>query len=118
MVAGCPPEQVRPLIRVGPALPAALTAARPTAVVLTAFATYALPGLGEAYVRRRAQRLGPEGLVRETMKLCTVDIDRIPADVLEAHFALARRRPQFPWALEAFLGAAGSIGRALARRRR
>jgi pimeloyl-ACP methyl ester carboxylesterase len=118
IVAARHPELVRTLVLVDPALPAPLTSTRPNAVVLTAFASYALPGLGEAYIRRRAQRLGPEGLVRETMKLCTVDIDRIPAEVLEAHFELARKRAQFPWALEAYLEAARSIVRTLARRRR
>ena len=117
MVAARSPQRVRALVLVDPALPTPLTARRDL-FVLGAFATYAIPGLGEAYARRRAQRLGPEGLVRETMKLCTVDVSRIPPDVLEAHFALARRRTEFAWPLEAYLEAARSVVRSLARRRR
>jgi pimeloyl-ACP methyl ester carboxylesterase len=117
MVAARSPQRVSALVLVDPALPTPLTARR-NLVVLSAFAAYSLPGVGEAYVRRRAERLGPEGLVRETMKLCTVDMSRIPPDVLEAHFALARKRREFPWALEAYIDAARSIVRTLARRRR
>jgi len=116
-VAARRPHLVRALVLVDPALPAPITARRDL-VVLGAFLTYAVPGLGEAYVRRRAQRLGPEGMVRETMKLCTNDIARIPPDVLEAHFELARTRRGFAWAMEAYLEAARSVVFTLARRRR
>lgn len=111
------PHLVRALVLADPALPAPITARRDP-IVLGAFLTYAVPGLGEAYVRRRAERLGPEGMVRETMRLCTNDVSRIDPDVLEAHFALARTRRAFPWAMEAYLEAARSVVFTLARRRR
>lgn len=111
------PHLVRALVLADPALPAPITARRDP-VVLGAFLAYSVPGLGEAYARRRAERLGPEGLVRETLKLCTNDVARIPPDVLEAHFELARRRRAFPWALESYLDAARSVVFTLARRRR
>jgi pimeloyl-ACP methyl ester carboxylesterase len=116
LVAARHPQLVRALVLVDPAVPTALTG-RPNLVVLGSFATYAIPGLGQAYLRRRAERLGPEGLVRETMKLCTVDIDRIPAEVFRAHVDLAVRRRAFPHALDAYIEAARSIVRVLAQRR-
>ena len=116
MVAARTPRRVQALVLVDPALPRP-PSTRPNLVVTAAFAAYAVPGLGEMYVRRRAQRLGPEGLVRQTLELCTVDLDRVPPDVVEAHYALARRRQQFPWAIHAYLEAARSLVVALARRR-
>jgi len=117
MVASRRPDLVRTLVLVDPAVPTSLSS-RPNLVVFGSFLTYAIPGLGQAYVRRRAERLGPEGLVRETMKLCTVDIRRIPEDVYRAHVELAVKRRTFPYALDAYIEAARSIVRVLAQRRR
>jgi pimeloyl-ACP methyl ester carboxylesterase len=117
LVAARRPALVEGLVLVGAAMPRPLVT-RPDLAVTAAFVTYAFPGLGELYVRQRAQRLGPEGLVRETMKLCTVDPSRVDADVLAAHVALARRRRAFPWAMEAYLEAARSLVRVVLQRRR
>jgi pimeloyl-ACP methyl ester carboxylesterase len=116
MLAARRPHLVQGVVLVDPALPRPLST-RPNLVVTAAFAAYAVPGLGEMYLRRRAQRLGPEGLVRETMKLCTVDVRRVPRDVYDAHVELARTRRQFPWAMEAYLEAARSLMRVLVQRR-
>jgi len=117
LVASRRPALVEGLVLVGAAMPRPL-ATRPDLAVTAAFVTYAFPGLGEMYVRQRAQRLGPEGLVRETIKLCTVDPSRVPPDVYQAHVALARTRREFPWAMEAYLEAARSLVRTLLQRRR
>jgi pimeloyl-ACP methyl ester carboxylesterase len=117
IVASRHPELVKRLVLVCPALPRPLTT-RPDLMVTAAFVTYAVPGLGEMYVRQRAQRLGPEGLVRETMKLCTVDPDRVRRDVYQAHVELARKRQEFPWAMDAYLEAARSLVRTIVQRRR
>jgi pimeloyl-ACP methyl ester carboxylesterase len=117
LLASRRPHLVQGLVLVGPALPRPMSA-RPNLVVTAAFATYAVPGLGEMYVRRRASRLGPEGMVRETIKLCTVDPSRVPRDVYDAHVELARTRREFPWAMEAYLEAARSLVRVVSRRRR
>lgn len=117
MLAARHPELVERLVLVDPALPRPLRT-RPDLVVTAAFVTYAVPGLGPMYVRERARRLGPDGLVRETMKLCTVDPSRIPQDVYDAHVALARKRQEFAWAMESYLEAARSVVRALMLRRR
>jgi pimeloyl-ACP methyl ester carboxylesterase len=117
MVAARRPQLVEALVLVGAAMPRPVIT-RPNLAITAAFVTYAFPGLGEMYVRQRAQRLGPEGLVRETIKLCTVDPRRVPRDVYDAHVELARTRQQFPWAMEAYLEAARSLVRTLVQRRR
>jgi pimeloyl-ACP methyl ester carboxylesterase len=117
MVASRRPHLVEGLVLVGAAMPRPLSTV-PNLAVTAAFVTYAFPGLGERYVRQRAERLGPEGLVRETIKLCTVDPSLVPRDVYEAHVELARTRRAFPWAMEAYLEAARSLIRVVMQRRR
>lgn len=117
MVASRRPALVEGLVLVGAAMPRPLST-RPDLAVTAAFVTYAFPGLGEMYLRQRAQRLGPEGLVRETIKLCTVDPSRVDPDVYAAHVDLARTRREFPWAMDAYLEAARSLVRTLLQRRR
>jgi pimeloyl-ACP methyl ester carboxylesterase len=116
-VAARHPDRVSALVLADPALPTPLRR-RPNLAVLGAFVLYTVPGVGEAYVRRRTARLGPERMVDETMKLCTVDPARIPPAVLQAHHQLARTRRAFPYALDAYLEAARSVVRELAQRRR
>jgi len=111
------PEAVAGLILVDPALPRA-RGATPDAVVAAVFATYLVPGLGEQFVRRRARALGPERMVHETMRLCCVDSSRIDPAVVAYHVALARERAEMAWAHAAFLEAARSLLRRLARRTR
>ena len=108
------PERVAALVLVDAALPRPVTA-RPEPRVLLVMGLYAVPWLGPWYLRTRAQRLGPEGLVRETLRLCCVDPSRVPPDVVAAHVDLARRRQQLAWGPGAFLDAARSITRRLLR---
>ena len=111
------PEAVAGLILVDPAIPRPLNAGG-DAVVAGLFATYLVPGVGERFMARRAASLGPERLVADTMNLCTVDASRVDPAVVEASIALARERAQMPWANKAFLEAARSLLRRLARRER
>ena len=109
MEASLRPDKVAALVLVGPAQPRPLLAAADWMVVAT-FAAYAMPMVGETFVRWRARLLGPEGMVRQTLALCCVDADRVPRDVFAAHVALAEERAAaMPWAAEAFLGAARSV---------
>jgi pimeloyl-ACP methyl ester carboxylesterase len=118
MQAAMRPERVDGLVLVDPASPRAGLAA-PDALVVGAFAAYAVPGVGERFVAGRARRLGPEGLVRETLLLCNVDPSRIPPDVVRAHVDLARDRMEsMPWSGRAFLQAARSLVGVVAQRRR
>jgi len=108
------PERVAGLVLVSPSVP------RPRGVPLdrlvgTAFAAYAIPGVGERFLARRRAQLGTEGIVRETLRLCCVDPGRVPPEVVAAGLALAREREGMPWADAAFLQAARSLLAVLAR---
>jgi pimeloyl-ACP methyl ester carboxylesterase len=109
------PEAVAGLVLVDPALPRALNASTDP-VVAAVFATYLVPGVGERFMKTRAANLGPERLVEETMKLCCVDPSRVDPAVIAASVALAHERAAMPWANKAFLEAARSLLRRLARR--
>lgn len=109
------PESVAGLVLVDAAVPRALNGT-PDARVAAAFATYLVPGVGERFMRTRAKALGVEGLVRETLKLCSVDASRIDPAVVEAQIALGHERSKFAWTNKAFLEAARSLLRRLARR--
>jgi pimeloyl-ACP methyl ester carboxylesterase len=117
MVAAVRPEDVAGLILLDPALPLAPREPRDRQVLLT-FAAYLVPGVGEAFVRRRARVLGPEGLVRETFRLCCVDPGRVPEEVVAQHVAITEERTRMPWATPAVLRAARSMIRLLLRRGR
>lgn len=112
------PESVAGLVLVDPALPRARGAGIDP-LVAASFAAYAVPGVGEMFMRRRAARLGAEGLVRETLALCCADPARVPPEIVAELVTLGRERiDAMPWANAAFLGAARSLVRTLAWRRR
>jgi len=114
--AAANPEMVAGLVLLNPALP--LAPREPSDLQVTlAFSAYFVPGVGEAFVRRRARSLGPEGLVRETFALCCVDPSSVPSEVIEAHVEVARDRERMPWAHPSLLTAARSMLRLLLRRR-
>jgi pimeloyl-ACP methyl ester carboxylesterase len=117
LAAAAHPEDVAGLILLDPALPLAPREPRDTQILL-AFAAYMVPGVGEAFVRRRARVLGAEGLVRETFRLCCVDPRRVPEEVVAQHVAITEERSRMPWANPAVLRAARSMIRLLLRRRR
>jgi pimeloyl-ACP methyl ester carboxylesterase len=117
MQAAACPETVTGLVLAAPAQPHP-RGVRIDRQVLAAFALYSVPGLATWYIERRAARLGPDGLVRETLRLCCADPARVSADVQAAHVELARDRlAGMPWANRAFLDAARSTLRVLRRRR-
>ncbi|MFN7131536.1 MAG: alpha/beta fold hydrolase, partial [Myxococcales bacterium] len=89
------------------------------AEVAKRFFFYAVPGLGTWFLARNARRLGAEGVVRQILTTCCVDINRIPAEVYAAHVALFDRRlREHPHTHHSFIGAARSVLRILAGRRR
>ena len=108
-------ERVAGLALISPALPLAPREPRDRQVV-TAFAAYLTPGVGELFVRRRARILGAEGMVRETFRLCCVDPSLVPEDVIDAHVAMSRERARMPWADRSVLRAARSLVRLVMRR--
>ena len=107
-VAAKRPKLVSSLVLVAAALPKPPDA-RHDPRVLGMFVLYMLPGAGELYLRRRKARMTPEEESSEMLKLCTVDIGRVPRDVVEAHYELARERRNMPWANQAFLSSARSL---------
>ncbi|MGH2785829.1 MAG: alpha/beta fold hydrolase [Actinomycetota bacterium] len=117
MQASAEPETAAGLVLVDPALPRARSVT-PDPLIAAVFAAYLVPGVGEQFIRRRAKMLGPERLVRETMKVCCVDPSRIDPAAIEAHVALATERQGYEWAHRSFLTAARSLLRRLARRER
>ena len=118
MEAAAEPGRVSHLVLAAPAQPTPRRG-RIDLEVLAVFATYAMPWLGPWYMRRRAARLGAEGLVSEMLRLCCVDPSRVAPDVRAAHVALAAERlARMPWATDVFLEATRSLLSALRRRRR
>ncbi|MGH7293977.1 MAG: alpha/beta fold hydrolase [Polyangiaceae bacterium] len=111
-VAARRPELVSRLVLVSPALPRA-PGARQDPRVFATFLLYMLPGAGELYLRRRKNTRTPEQESNEILELCTVDVRRIPPEVLAAHHALAHERRSMPWANATFLGAARSMTRGI-----
>ncbi|MGH2682185.1 MAG: alpha/beta fold hydrolase [Actinomycetota bacterium] len=113
--AAARPERVAGLVLVDPVLP--MAGRRPDRLVLMAFAAYAVPGVGERFVRSRVAALGPEGLVRETFRYCCADASSLREDIVRAHIEFARLRERQPWAQRAFLQGARSLVRLVLRPR-
>jgi pimeloyl-ACP methyl ester carboxylesterase len=111
------PETVAGAVLIDPALPIAV-GARPDPLVTAMFAMYVVPPVGRAALRARRRRSSPEQAVMDLLRLCCVDADRVPAEVVEQHIALARIRRTYDEVDDAMLVAARSLLRALARRRR
>lgn len=113
--AAAEPASVRALVLVAPAVPRPPRNTFDPRVFAT-FAALMLPVVARFVLRRRARR-GPEAMVRDLMKLCTVDVSRIDPKVMEAHVALAQERMAYGKAAGAdFITAARSLVRVLAGR--
>ena len=106
------PERVEGLVLVDAAFPRARgVRGQPTPRVAAAFALYSSNRAGRWVVTERAKRLGPEGLVRETLRICAANPSSIDPNLVAAHVELARQRISFDYAASAFLSAARSIFR-------
>jgi pimeloyl-ACP methyl ester carboxylesterase len=107
------PKTVRSLVLVDAAFPRARSIHGQTSPrVAAVFGLYANRRVGQWFVASRARRLGPEGLVRETFRICAADPSSIDPRLVAAHIELARQRSSFDYATQAFLEAARSILRA------
>jgi pimeloyl-ACP methyl ester carboxylesterase len=111
------PGTVEGLVLIDPALP--MPSRIPDRQVGTQFLLYALPGLGELYVRAVMSRRPPELAVQRVIELCFADPSRADPAMLTASTALAaeRQRQEHPGAA-AFLAASRSLMRVVGRRRR
>ena len=110
------PATVRALVLADAAFPRGRSvSSQPTPWIAAAFAIYSTSRLGERVLSVRARRLGAEGLVRETFRLCAADPDSIDPALVAAHVEMVRTREGFEYARQAFLDAARSIFRSQAR---
>lgn len=65
-------------------------------VTMRFLAAYLVPRIGERYMDRVRARVGPEGLVRETLERCSVDASRIDPAMVAAMVELERERMNQP----------------------
>jgi pimeloyl-ACP methyl ester carboxylesterase len=110
------PETIERMILVDAAFPRARlgSASQPAPRVALLFGLYATGRVGERLVSGRARRLGAEGLLRETLRVCTTDPSAVDPALVEALIDQARRRMEVEDATPAFLTAARSIFRSQA----
>jgi pimeloyl-ACP methyl ester carboxylesterase len=109
------PDTVEGLVLIDPALP--VLSRIPDRQVGSQFLLYALPGLGELYVRAAMSRRSPELAVQHVIELCFADPSRADPAMLTASVALAaeRQRQEHPNAA-AFLAASRSLMRVVGQR--
>ena len=81
----------------------------PSPVIAGGFAAYRMRRVGEWVVRQRFERLDADRMVRLSLRLATVDVRRIPEDVIRAHVDLLVERVEDPDTGPAFLEAARSL---------
>ena len=117
MRASAAPDTVRGLVLIDPALPPPRRA--PDRQVASQFLTFAVPGLGELYVRSVMSRRPPQLAVQRVIELCFADPSRADPAMLTASIALAAERQNQDHAYgAAFLAASRSLMRVVGQRRR
>ena len=119
-VAALHPTLVDALVLVDPAVPAPRGEFPPRLdrVSRTFIATAFMPRWGAKRLSRAVAVLGPESLVRETMRLVSADPSRIEPTVVDAHIALeAERLAESGWH-ESFYAASRSLVAILALKRK
>jgi pimeloyl-ACP methyl ester carboxylesterase len=105
------PEKVSGLVLLDAAVPGPRRALDP--LVAVTFAVYAMPLLGERFLSMRRRRQTPLRQVREMLRLCGVDPDALPSDVIDRSISLIEQRQDVVAMDKAFLSAARSLLRLL-----
>src|SRR3954454_928169 len=116
LTAGERPEAVTGLVLLDPAVPGPRRALDP--LVALVFAVYAVPFLGERFLRMRRTRSTEEARVREMLSLCGVAPDSVPSEVIDRSVTLLQEREDVEGMDRAFLAAARSLLRLLVDPRR
>lgn len=118
MVASNRPDLVRRLVLVDPALPVARGRVDP--LVAARFALFAIPGAGEAAMRRVRRSVDPELAARQLVDLCFGDNGRVRPETIEQAVELQALRSDPEVGLgdveRSFMRAARSLLATLARR--
>ena len=116
LATGEHPEAVTGLVLIDPAVPGPRRALDPLVALM--FAVYAVPFVGERFMRSRRTKQTELARVRETLRLVGVDPDSLPADVLDRSVTLLQEREDVEGMDRAFLAAARSLLRLLVDPRR
>ena len=116
LAAGEHPEAVTGLVLLDPAVPGPRRALDPLVALM--FAVYAVPFVGERFMRMRRTRSSELARVREMLALCGVDADAVPPEVIERSVTLLQERKDVEGMDRAFLVAARSLMRLLVDPRR
>jgi pimeloyl-ACP methyl ester carboxylesterase len=116
LAAGERPDSVTGLVLLDPAIPGPRRAIDP--LVAVTFALYALPFVGERFLWWRRQRHSALARFHETMRLCGVDPDDLPSEVVDRSVTLIEEREDLEGMDKAFLGAARSLVKLLVDPRR
>ena len=101
------PETVSGLVLLDPAIPGPRR--KLDGRVALNFAVFAVPGVGERFLALRRRRTTPLATVRETLLLCGVDPDTVPAHLIDRSVALVEQRQDVAGMDRAFLTAARSL---------
>lgn len=107
LAAHARPQSVAGVVLIAPALPARV--GRPDLRVAGQFLTFAVPGLGEAYLRALNDRVAPRRQVQRVVDLCFADPARADPAMIEATVALAELRAAVPGREKPMLEAARSL---------
>jgi pimeloyl-ACP methyl ester carboxylesterase len=106
------PDAVSGLVLLDAAVPGPRRALDP--LVAAMFGIYAVPVLGERFMAMRRTRSTPLRTVRQMLRLCGVDPDALPADLIDRSVTLIDQRQDHVAMDKAFLAAARSLLRLLA----
>jgi pimeloyl-ACP methyl ester carboxylesterase len=116
LVAEQAAERVRGLVLLDPAVPGPRR--RPDPVVAGVFAAYAVPGVGERFLWLRRHRQTPLARALSLLRLCGIDPDTLPPEVVDRSVELIEQREDVDGMDRAFLSAARSLLLVLADPRR
>jgi pimeloyl-ACP methyl ester carboxylesterase len=108
------PDLVTGAVLIDPALPRPLLSRVDPRVALQ-FAVVAIPGIGEVAFNRRSRRQTVTEQVRQTLKMCTVDISRVPSEVIDEAVRGLESRKRGDFSSSDVLDAARSLLRMLGR---